>query len=85
MLEQSTWYLDPPYAHSNLMYLKNNPALKDALAGYSDRGKFKEIIAPAIGANNSLMFTNDINGEYFQALKDMLGNRMTDDIYTYKE
>ena len=31
------------------------------------------------------MFTNDVDGRYFQALKDMLGDKMTNDVYAYKE
>lgn len=72
MLEKSAWYFDPPYVKSNKMYLKNNPELRFALEKYSDYQGIKEIFRPALGENNTLLFTNDVDGQYFQSLKDLM-------------
>jgi hypothetical protein len=78
-------YFDPPYMHSNEMYIHNNPGLKDALKNYSDYEGIKDIFRPAISDKNTLLFTNDVDGKYFQSLKDLMGDRMSKDIYAYKE
>jgi hypothetical protein len=31
------------------------------------------------------MFTNDVDGKYFSSINKMLGDKMSDDIYAYKE
>ncbi len=64
--------MDPPYFFSNKMYLKNNPELKGALADYSDYKGFRDIIGPAVGTENNLMFTNDVDGKYFEAISKSL-------------
>lgn len=84
-LNSSIWYSDPPYVHSNQMYIKNNPELRHALGQYSDYQGIKEIFRPAVGETNTLLFTNDVDGKYFQSVKDLLGERMGDNMYAYKE
>ena len=32
-----------------------------------------------------MLFTNDVDGKYFQSLKELMGERMNKDIYAYKE
>lgn len=78
------WYLDPPYVRITNTYIHNNPALSESLGEYADPKLFKNILDPIKGAG-SVMLTNDVDGNYFQAVKDVLGSNMGDHVLAYKE
>ena len=71
-IDNSVRYFDPPYVKRNQMYIKNNPELRYSLGRYSDYDGIKEIFRPALSEKNTLLFTNDVDGRYFQSLKDLM-------------
>lgn len=71
-IDDSVRYFDPPYVKSNQMYIKNNPELRYALGKYSEKDGIKEIFRPALSEKNTLLFTNDVDGNYFQSLKELM-------------
>jgi len=76
-------YLDPPYVRTTETYIKQNPELKSSLEEYADTSKIHQLFEPM--KDSVMMFTNDINWKYFEALNKMLWDRMSKDIIWYKE
>jgi len=77
-------YSDPPYVRTTGVYIKNQPAeIKWALEEYADTSKIHQLFDPM--KDSIMMFTNDINWPYFEALDWMLDGRMSKDIIWYRE
>lgn len=77
-------YSDPPYIRTTGVYIKNQPAeIKWALEEYADTSKIHQLFEPM--KDSIMMFTNDINWPYFEALNTMLEGRMSKDIIGYRE
>ncbi|NDK08467.1 hypothetical protein EOM39_04450, partial [Candidatus Gracilibacteria bacterium] len=83
--KQSIIYLDPPYIRTTQTYIKNvtDEILKNSLDDYANTDKIDQLFNPM--KDSMMMFTNDVNGKYFEALNKMLGDRMSKDILAYKE
>lgn len=78
-------YLDPPYERTVWVYVKNNPALKETLGRYEDPKWIEEMIKHYSQDSNSMMLTNDISWTYFDAVKNALWDRMSNQIFWYQE
>jgi len=78
-------YFDPPYLRTTGTYIKNNQEAAKFLEAYTKPKQVAELFKPLIAADQTSIFTNDIDGKYFEALKDVMGERMSSDILGYRE
>jgi len=80
---ETMFYWDPPYLRTTGTYIKQTPWSEKALGEYADPSKIHKIFEPM--KDSMMMFTNDIDWKYFEALDTMLGDRMSKDIIGYRE
>ena len=77
-------YADPPYIRTTKVYVGNRGVEElGNLVEYGDPKKYKEIFAPMKDA--TAIFTNDVNGEYFNSLQELYGDRLSKDVLAYRE
>jgi hypothetical protein len=77
-------YNDPPYIRTTKVYVGNRGADEvGTLAEYADPEKYSEIFAPF--KDSVAIYTNDVNGAYFGALKKLHGERMSKNVLAYRE
>lgn len=80
---ETMFYWDPPYVRTTGTYIKQNPELTSSLNEYADTDLIDNIFSPM--KDSLMMFTNDIDWKYFEALDKMLDGRMSKDIIWYRE
>lgn len=83
--QKSITYMDPPYIRTTKTYLKNtkDEATIQSLQDYADTSKIDTIFEPM--KDSKMIFTNDIDWKYFEALNRLLWDRLNKDIIWYRE
>lgn len=82
--EKTISYMDPPYVWTTRIYIKNQPKeIQESLWEYANPENVGDIFSPL--KDSMMMFTNDIDGKYFESLDWILWDRMSKDIIGYRE